>query len=71
MGLKLGRGWWWYLSDNGGGLGEHIWVALEAYLQDDGPAGRLSSRTGTCLLHIADELFSEPLSYRRWSIMEA
>lgn len=39
-----------------------MWVALEVHPQDGSLAGRLSSRTDSPLLHVADELFSEPLS---------
>lgn len=73
MGLKegfLGRGWR-RLSDNSGGLGEHIGVELEAHSHDGSPSGRLSSRTDRPLLHAADQLFSEPPFDLRWSAAEA
>lgn len=46
-------------------------MALEDHPQDGSPAGRLSSRMDRPLLPAAGQLFSEPLSCPRWSVMEA
>lgn len=46
-------------------------MALKDHPQDGRPAGRLSSSTDRPLPHAAGQLFSKPLSYSRWSIVEA